>query len=329
MRVPVTLLAVAAALSAATAQAAEYSLVIARQTVNITGQPARSITINGQTPGPTLHFREGETATIHVTNRLKEPTSVHWHGLILDAKEDGVPGFNGFSAIKPGQTYTYSYTVQATDPIGVATVAVSGTDLAGNTASLSSTSALNIVPEAPSVPAGAAAGFACALALVENGDYVTLVPSQLFFGGRTQPSIALLPLDAPMQRWQVAVISRGRHELSAVGLAFLAEVERVPAERVRRHLAVEDLAGDVGIVGRDLPPALVARIGGHPHEADIAVGEGLELGDLHLANAFFWGVSPSWRRDCGADAGRRHGRPRRRAIPRCRNSAGRAPRRCA
>jgi DNA-binding transcriptional LysR family regulator len=72
--------------------------------------------------------------------------------------------------------------------------------------------------------------FACALALVENGDYVTLVPSQLFFGGRTQPSIALLPLDAPMQRWQVAVISRGRHELSAVGLAFLAEVERVAAK---------------------------------------------------------------------------------------------------
>ena len=37
--------------------------------------------------------------------------------------------------------------------------------------------------------------FACALALVENGDYVTLVPSQIFFGGRTSPSIALLPLE--------------------------------------------------------------------------------------------------------------------------------------
>lgn len=69
--------------------------------------------------------------------------------------------------------------------------------------------------------------FACALALVENGDYVTLVPSQVFFGGRTPPSISLLPLDSPMQPWQVAVISRARHELSAVGLAFLAEIERM------------------------------------------------------------------------------------------------------
>jgi DNA-binding transcriptional LysR family regulator len=71
--------------------------------------------------------------------------------------------------------------------------------------------------------------FACALALVENGDYVTLVPSQMFFGGRMPRSIALLPLDSPMQSWQVAVISRARRELSAVCLAFLAEIERMAA----------------------------------------------------------------------------------------------------
>jgi len=72
--------------------------------------------------------------------------------------------------------------------------------------------------------------FACALALVANGDYVTLVPSQIFFGGRTSPSIALLPLDSPMQPWQVAIISRANHELSAVCLAFLAEIQRMAAE---------------------------------------------------------------------------------------------------
>ena len=71
--------------------------------------------------------------------------------------------------------------------------------------------------------------FACALALVENGDYVTLVPSQLFLGGHPPHSIALLPLDSPMHPWQVAVISRAKHELSAVCLAFLSEVERVAA----------------------------------------------------------------------------------------------------
>ena len=70
--------------------------------------------------------------------------------------------------------------------------------------------------------------FACALALVENGDYVTLVPSQLFAGGRTD-RVAPLMLDSPMQPWQVAVISRARHELSAVCLAFLAEIQRVAA----------------------------------------------------------------------------------------------------
>ena len=72
--------------------------------------------------------------------------------------------------------------------------------------------------------------FACALALVENGDYVTLVPSRLFLGGHPPHSIALLPLDSPMHPWQVAVISRARHELSAVCLAFLSEIERVAAE---------------------------------------------------------------------------------------------------
>lgn len=71
--------------------------------------------------------------------------------------------------------------------------------------------------------------FACAMSLVENGDYVTLVPSQIFFGGRMPPSIALLSLDSPMQPWQVAVISRAKHELSAVCQAFLAELQKMAA----------------------------------------------------------------------------------------------------
>lgn len=72
--------------------------------------------------------------------------------------------------------------------------------------------------------------FNCALALVENGDYVTLMPSQIFFGSRMPPSIAPLSLDSPMQPWPVAVISRAKHELSAVCLAFLAELQRLAAE---------------------------------------------------------------------------------------------------
>lgn len=75
--------------------------------------------------------------------------------------------------------------------------------------------------------------FACARALVENGDYVTLMPSQLFFSDRKPSSIALLELDSPMRPWQVAVISRAKHELSAVCVAFLDEIERVAAGIVR------------------------------------------------------------------------------------------------
>ena len=72
--------------------------------------------------------------------------------------------------------------------------------------------------------------FACALALVENGDYVTLVPSQIFAGNRKTPSITPVLLDSPMQPWQVAVISRAKHELSAVCLAFLAELQKTAAK---------------------------------------------------------------------------------------------------
>ena len=72
--------------------------------------------------------------------------------------------------------------------------------------------------------------FACALALVENGDYVTLVPSQIFSGNRRPPSITPVMLDSPMPPWQLAAISRARHELSVVCLAFLTELQKTAAK---------------------------------------------------------------------------------------------------
>ncbi len=94
------------------ARADEYSLTIARKTVNITGHPVEKLAINGTIPGPTLHFREGEDVTVHVTNKLDEPTSIHWHGFLIDAAMDGVPGFNGFPGIMPGETFTYRFKVR-------------------------------------------------------------------------------------------------------------------------------------------------------------------------------------------------------------------------
>tara|TARA_R110000868_G_scaffold64845_4_gene194571 strand:- start:1712 stop:3352 length:1641 start_codon:yes stop_codon:yes gene_type:complete len=104
-----------AALLAGTSSAAsagEYNLTIDRQDVDVGGRHGSSLTINGQLPGPTLHFKEGEDATINVTNKLDEDTSLHWHGLLLPGEMDGVPMFNNFPGIKPGETFTYNFKIR-------------------------------------------------------------------------------------------------------------------------------------------------------------------------------------------------------------------------
>jgi len=89
----------------------EFDLVIAETAVNFTGRPRLATTINGSLPAPTLRWREGDMVTIRVTNRLREPTSIHWHGFILPYQMDGVPGIS-FSGIAPGETFTYRFRVQ-------------------------------------------------------------------------------------------------------------------------------------------------------------------------------------------------------------------------
>lgn len=107
-----TLLGLLALILPIRAEAGEYNLSIAREPVNITGNTVKKITINGGIPGPTLRFTEGEDVTIHVTNKMDEDTSVHWHGLLLPGEMDGVPGFNGFPGIKPGETFTYHFKIR-------------------------------------------------------------------------------------------------------------------------------------------------------------------------------------------------------------------------
>lgn len=86
------------------ASAETYNLVLDRHMMNITGRPAPAMLINGQLPGPLLRFKEGENVTINVTNRLDEPASIHWHGLIVPPEMDGVPGIlPGYgNGIEPG-----------------------------------------------------------------------------------------------------------------------------------------------------------------------------------------------------------------------------------
>lgn len=89
----------------------EYHLTIDEQMVNIAGKSVKGMTVNGGIPGPTLHFKEGEYAKIHVTNKMKVETSVHWHGLLLPNFYDGVP-YMTTPPIQPNETFTYEYAIK-------------------------------------------------------------------------------------------------------------------------------------------------------------------------------------------------------------------------
>lgn len=66
---------------------------------------------NGASPGPVIEATEGDTVRIKVTNELPEATTVHWHGLIVPWKMDGVVGLTQ-PPIQPGETYTYEFTLK-------------------------------------------------------------------------------------------------------------------------------------------------------------------------------------------------------------------------
>lgn len=80
--------------------------------VNFTGKERFATAINGSVPAPVLHWKEGDTVTLNVTNHLAEDTSIHWHGIILPSSQDGVPNISdGFMGIAPGETYSYRFPV--------------------------------------------------------------------------------------------------------------------------------------------------------------------------------------------------------------------------
>ncbi|WP_372164410.1 copper resistance system multicopper oxidase [Xanthomonas euvesicatoria] len=88
------------------------SLQIGRLPVNFTGHTRSAITVNQSLPAPTLRWREGDTVGVRVRNALADQaTSVHWHGLLLPANMDGVPGMS-FDGIAPGQEYHYRFALR-------------------------------------------------------------------------------------------------------------------------------------------------------------------------------------------------------------------------
>ena len=95
----------------------EFDLVIGETPMNFTGRTRTAITVNGSVPAPLLRWREGTTVNLRVSNALPansihgHETSIHWHGILLPANMDGVPGLS-FAGIHRGETYHYRFTVQ-------------------------------------------------------------------------------------------------------------------------------------------------------------------------------------------------------------------------
>jgi CopA family copper-resistance protein len=92
----------------------DFDLVIDELPVNFTGRTRVGVAVNGSVPAPTLRLREGTTVELRVRNALprnsihSRTTSIHWHGMILPANMDGVPGMS-FDGIAPGETYRYRF----------------------------------------------------------------------------------------------------------------------------------------------------------------------------------------------------------------------------
>jgi CopA family copper-resistance protein len=88
----------------------DFKLEIGTAPFSPTGRHGLATAINGRVPAPILRWREGDTVTLAVTNRLTKSSSIHWHGIRTPSPMDGVPGLS-FAGIAPGETFTYRFRV--------------------------------------------------------------------------------------------------------------------------------------------------------------------------------------------------------------------------
>ena len=98
-------------MSSVFASIVEYDLDINYKTINVTGKSAKAMAMNNSIPGPTLRFREGDIARIRVKNSMDVETSVHWHGLLLPYRQDGVPYVTN-PPIEPGKTNVFEFPIK-------------------------------------------------------------------------------------------------------------------------------------------------------------------------------------------------------------------------
>ena len=95
----------------------DFTLSVGETLVNYTGKTRPAVTVNCRLPAPLLRWKEGSTVTLRVRNDLPRgsihgpDTSIHWHGILLPANMDGVPGMS-FDGIRPGESYLYRFRVR-------------------------------------------------------------------------------------------------------------------------------------------------------------------------------------------------------------------------
>jgi CopA family copper-resistance protein len=82
----------------------EYDITIDRTAFEVAGRRATAITMNGTVPGPLIRLQEGEEVVLRYHNALDEESSIHWHGLLLPNRFDGVPTIN-YPGVAPGETF--------------------------------------------------------------------------------------------------------------------------------------------------------------------------------------------------------------------------------
>ena len=110
MKFKLSLVLVLIAFTSNAQKVVRYDLYVKDTMVNFKKKKKRAIAVNGQIPMPTLTFTEGDIAEIYVHNEMKEGTSLHWHGLFLPNKEDGVPYLTQMP-IAPHTTHKYSFPI--------------------------------------------------------------------------------------------------------------------------------------------------------------------------------------------------------------------------
>ena len=87
-----------------------YELVIKKESIKLNNKPTTAFTFNNNFPAPLIRLKEGKEAIIKIINETDEPTSIHWHGIILPNEMDGVPGVT-FAGIPPRSKFTYKFPV--------------------------------------------------------------------------------------------------------------------------------------------------------------------------------------------------------------------------